>query len=263
MEPTGDPNIEHLRLRLEEERLGLERQKHQQENRFFRRNSPVIIASFVPFIVAAISVAQFESSRFSDRRERLINYVKYIDGKLGDLRTSNDASQHYQIAYMTSTILDSQDRCSILQYISERVAKNRAIRDIYDSEAKQDACAWLLHPMAAQQAGLLATAAADEGAPRIRAIYLYRQRDSSSAAAETAQVGQKLNDMGYNVPGDNVVEKDIAESDIRYFNSNDRSAAVTLQGTLTQATGKPFTVSDYSKKQPSRSGFLEIWIASR
>jgi hypothetical protein len=258
MEPTTDINVEHRKLRLDEERLALEKQNHRQENRFLRRNSSVIIASFVPLVIATISLVQLRNSSLNDRRERLINYVKFINQNVHDLRASDDVTLHRQTAYMTSAVLDPEDRCPTLAYIANTVAKNRAIREIYEREADAKGC-----PSSRVQParGLVATAYADTGPQDIRAIYVYRQKNIAAAAKLTSDVVQKLNGLGYNVPGENDVDTKIAQNEIRYFNKGDEAAATKVQSQLAQATGKHFAVTDYSSKNPGRPGFLEIYIA--
>jgi hypothetical protein len=259
MEPSIDTDLEHRKLRLDEERLAIEKQSLRQENRFLRRNSSVIIASFVPLIIATISLVQLRNSSLNDRRERLINYVKFINQNVHDLRASDDVTLHRQTAYMTSAVLDPEDRCPTLAYIANTVAKNRAIREIYEREADNKGC-----PTARVQparSGLVATAYADTGPQDVRAIYVYRQKNVAAAAKLTKEVVQSLNGLGYNVPGENDVDTKIAQNEIRYFNKGDEAAATTLQSQLAKATGKHFALADYSSKNPGRPGFLEIYIA--
>lgn len=257
-------DVEHEKLRLEQERLALERENLQQANHFLRRNSSVIIASLVPFIVAAISLVQLRNSSLNDRRERLINYVKYINQSATELRTSDDVTLHRQTAYMTSAVLDPEDRCPTLAYIANTVAKNRTIREIYEREADGKGCPLTTASARlrrAPPASLVPSAAAgtNESPQQVRAIYVYRQ--TSASADLTNQVRQKLNELGYNVPGENDVDTAIDENEIRYFNKRDEPAAVKVQSQLAEATGKSFVVKDYSAKDPGRPGFLEIHLA--
>jgi hypothetical protein len=266
MEPSGDNDLEREKLQLEQERLALQKQNLQQENRFLRRNSSVIIASFVPFIVATISLVQMRNSSLNDRRERLINYVKFINDNVRELRSSDDVTLHRQTAYMTSAVLDPEDRCPTLAYIANTVAKNRTIREIYEHEADTKGCpptAVASAESASARTNLIPIAAADPGeAPQdVRAIYLYRQKDVAAAATLTSEVMQTLNGMGYNVPGQNEVDTKIAQNEIRYFNKRDAAAAAKVQSQLAAATAKSFAVTDYSSKLPGRPGFLEIYIA--
>lgn len=256
-----EPDLDHEKLRLEQERLALEREKCQQENQFLRRNSSVIIASFVPLMIAAISFVQLRNSRLNDRRERLINYVKYINDNVRELRASDDVTLHRQTAYMTTAVLDPEDRCKTLTYIANTVAKNRTIREIYEQEATGKGCAAAEPVRRARPASLvpLAAAGANESPQSIRAIYVYRHKDA--AAQATDEVTQKLNELGYNVPGENDVPAAIAQNEIRYFNTRDAKAAAQVQAQLAAATGKNFVVNDYSTKNPGRPGFLEIYIA--
>jgi hypothetical protein len=267
MEAISDTDVAREKLRLDEERLALEKLHQQQEDRFLRRNSPVIIASLVPFIVATISLVQMRNSSLNDRRERLINYVKYINDNVRELRTSDDVTLHRQTAYMTSAVLDPEDRCPTLAYIANTVAKNRTIREIYESEAQTRGCKSLATTRMASSGGrsrasLIPIAAADSGeSPQdVRAIYVYRQkRDGAGALADA--VVQKLNDMGYNVPGENTVDTKPAQNEIRFFNKRDAAAARTVQSELAAALGTHFVVTDYSSKTPDRPGFLEIYVS--
>lgn len=247
---------------MEEERLALERQHQLLENRFLRRNSSVIIASFVPLVVALISLVQVRNSSLNDRRERLINYVKFINENARELRTSDDVTLHRQTAYMTSAVLDAEDRCPTLAYIANTVAKNRTIREIYEHEADSKGCGHPRPSVGISHASLIPIAAADTTSPQdIRAIYIYRQKDVPAAAALAHQVTQKLNELGYNVPGENDVGTTIAQNEIRFFNKRDAAAAANVQQQLTQAIGKSFVVSDRSSTDPGRPGFLEVYIA--
>ncbi len=261
MEPTAETDVEHEKLRLEQERLALEKENRLRESRFLRRNSSVIIASFVPFIVAAISLVQVHNASLNDRRERLINYVKYINDNVRELRASDDVTLHRQTAYMTSAVLDPEDRCRTLTYIANTVAKNRTIREIYEDEAATRGCPPTARVQHASPASLVPLAAADgnPGTQDIRAIYVFRQ--TSTPAQLTEDVRQKLNELGYNVPGENDVDTKIAQNEIRYFNKRDATAAARVQAQLTKATGKNFVVNDYSSQDPGRPGFLEIYIA--
>lgn len=261
MEPTPTADLEREKLRLEQERLALEKENRQQESHFLRRNSSVIIASFAPFIVAAISLVQVRNASMNDRRERLINYVKFINDNVGELRASDDVTLHRQTAYMTSAVLDPDDRCPTLAYIANTVAKNRTIREIYEREADNKGCRATASVKRAPRASVfpVAGAAPGESPQDIRAIYIYRQRDA--AASLTNEVRQRLNELGYNVPGENDVDTQIAQNEIRYFNKRDEAAAAKVQSELGKATGKTFVVRDYSSKNPGRPGFLEIYIA--
>lgn len=264
VEPIRDTDVEHEKLRLEQERLALDRENLQEANRFMRRNSSVIIASFVPLVVAAISLVQVRNSTLNDRRERLINYVKFINENVSELRSSDDVTLHRQTAYMTSAVLDPEDRCPTLAYIANTVAKNRTIREIYEREADTKNCPAAGNARALQRApraSLIPSAAAgtDEGPHEIRAIYVYRQR--SAGTELTNEVRQGLNGLGYNVPGENDVDSKIEQNEIRYFNKRDAPAAATVQSQLAKVTGKSFVVNDYSKQNPGRPGFLEVYLA--
>jgi anti-sigma factor RsiW len=204
----------------------------------------------------------------NDRRERFINFVRFINQSSRELRNSDDVTLHNQTAYMTSAILDSDDRCPTLVWIANTVAKNRTVREIYEGEADQRHCpptenaSGQRTSVRSVSAGLIPVAAADDGRPQdIRAIYVYRQKNGSAAATLTHEVTQKLNALGYNVPGENDVDTRIAQNEIRYFNKRDEAAATNVQAQLASATGKQFVVQDYSAKQPGRPGFLEIYVA--
>ena len=261
MEPTPQTDVEREKLRLEQERLALERENRKQESHFLRRNSSVIIASFVPFIVAAISWTQVRTSNANDRRERLITYFKFINENVRELRTSDEVPLHRQTAYMTRAVLERDDGCKALEYIADRVAKNRTIRKIYDEEAATERCETTAGLGGAPQAHLVpvAAAGADEGPRAIRAIYVYREKNA--AERSTDQVRRQLNELGYNVPGENDADSPITQNEIRYFNKRDAAAAAKVQAQLAKATGKSFVVNDYSSKNPGRPGFLEIYVA--
>lgn len=263
MQPISDTDVEREKLRMDRERLALERQHQLLENRFLRRNSSVIIASLVPLVVAAISVVQLRNSSLNDRRERLINYVKFINENVRQLRESDDVMMHRQTAYMTSAVLDDEDRCPTLAYIANTVAKNRTIREIYEREADRKGCGRTNLSAGVSNASLVPIAAAEAsaGPQDIRAIYVYRQKDVPAAETLARDVMRKLNELGYNIPGDNDAGSKIAQNEIRFFNKRDAAAAATVQSQLARAFGKNFVVTDRSSTQPGRPGFLEIYIA--
>jgi hypothetical protein len=263
MQPISDTDVEGKKLRMEEERLALQRQRQRLENRFLRRNSSVIIASLVPLMVAVISLVQLRNSSLNDRRERLINYVKFINENVRELRASDDVTLHRQTAYMTSRVLEAEDRCPTLLYIANTVAKNRAIREIYEREADSKGCGRANLSLGISHASLIRSAAADTstGPPEIRAIYVYRQKDVPAAATLAHDVMRKLNELGYNVPGENDVGTKVAQNEIRFFNKRDAAAAAKVQSQLARAVGKSFVVTDHSSTEPGRPGFLEIYIA--
>src|SRR5262245_49862157 len=240
MQPNSDTDVEREKLRMEEQRLALERQRQLLENRFLRRNSSVIIASIVPLMIAAISLVQLRNSSLNDRRERLINYVKFINQNVRELRASDDVTLHRQTAYMTSAVLDAQDRCPTLAYIANTVAKNRTIREIYEREADRKGCGTASPSRVISHASLIPIAAADTsaGPQDIRAIYVYRQEDVPAAATLAHDVMRKLNELGYNVPGENDAGTKIAQNEIRFFNKRDAVAAAKVQSQLAQAVGK-------------------------
>jgi hypothetical protein len=157
---------------------------------------------------------------------------------------------------MTSAVLDPEDRCPTLAYIANTVAKNRTVREIYEREADDKGCP--PPAVARRSSGLVpeAAAAPDEGTHEIRAIYVYRHDNARAATA----VRQKLNELGYNVPGENDVETRIAQDEVRYFNKRDEAAATRVAQQLA-ATGTQFVVTDASSKAPGRPGFLEIYVA--
>ncbi len=270
MEASSDTDVEHEKLWLDKERLALERENLQQENRFLRRNSSVIIASFVPLMVAMISMVQLRNSSLNDRRERLINYVKFINQNVRELRTSDDVTLHRQTAYMTSAVLDAEDRCPTLAYIANTVAKNRTIREIYEHEAADKGCpppetSRVRHASVdASRASLLPmadAAGADEAQQGMITVYIYREENDPADAQLTREVMRRLNELGYNVPGENDVDTEIVRNEIRYFNKRDAAAAARVAAQLANATGKSFAVDDYSSKDPGRPGFLEIYLA--
>lgn len=269
MEATSDTDVEHEKLWLDKERLALERQNLQQENRFLRRNSSVIIASFVPLMVAMISMVQLRNSSLNDRRERLINYVKFINQNVRELRSSDDVTLHRQTAYMTSAVLDAEDRCPTLAYIANTVAKNRTVREIYEHEAVDKGCpppetTRVRHAsIDTSRASLIpmADAAGANEAQHGITVYIYREENDPAAAQLTREVTRRLNELGYNVPGENDVDTEIVRNEIRYFNKRDADAAARVAAQLANVTGKPFAVEDYSSKDPGRPGFVEIYLA--
>src|SRR5262249_35276507 len=145
-------------------------------------------------------------------------------------------------------VLDPDDRCPTLAYIANTVAKNRTIREIYEHEADNKGCkppAARVRPSVGLSHAMTPIAAADSGesSQDIRAIYVYRQKSDRAAAELADEVMQKLNGLGYNIPGQNDVDTKLAQNEIRFFNKRDEAAATKVQSQLVEAIGKRFVVT--------------------
>lgn len=259
---SDDTQIEEGRLAVERERLELERRKASVDERFLNRNLGTVITAIVSLAAVLVSLSQvwvawsakereLEQAAMRQNREWNLSILKYISENKA-LLFGTDNEERKRITSIILVTFPEEITQALFRKLEDSAGSVEEVRE------------W--NAAVAQLVRQTGTTTVPQGvAAAERAVRVFPHYQDEADADLVESIGARLEEVGYRVPGRQVVQQ-ATKGDVRYFHEEDRSSAQQVasmaQEQLIKA-GRQLQLSTIylgGRFKNVPPGVIELWI---